>query len=333
MDEAVTHVDWARPRRQDVPFSVPFALSAEKGKLWIAPVDELHDGEIGVRDEDADDSPWSELVLKGTNWAGFQSQTACPHVMWRDGDEGLTGRNMSEHVAFLQKNGFNAVRLPLNAWIVTWHLHPKNTAGPGGISTFGGDGQPYNTTFRCGDETGRPSMEILDELILKLRDAGIFVMLDMHAIYSPVVAGEENYSPSVRDVAYTAMISDAWAVLAQRYCASPNVIMADIFNEPYAMDWMQWKAWIEIIGGRVQRICARWLIAVQGAKDTNQYCWGEDISGQRTAPIQLPVGNRLVMAPHTYGHFNFGCECHNPACLRSNPLSLASTRSLHGEGY
>ena len=34
------------------------------------------------------------------------------------------------------------------------------------------------------------------------------------------------------------------------------------------------------------------------------YWWGENIVGQITDPIVLPIPNRLVLSPHSYGHGN-----------------------------
>ena len=30
--------------------------------------------------------------------------------------------------------------------------------------------------------------------------------------------------------------------------------------------------------------------------------WGENVLGQLTEPIELPIANRLVLSPHVYGH-------------------------------
>ena len=90
-------------------------------------------------------------------------------------------------------------------------------------------------------------------------------------------------------------------------CASRS-----LFNEPWDTTWPVWKGFVERVGGRLLGICSRWLIAVQGAGQANQMCWGEDIRGQYYEPIVLPVADRLVFAPHTYGHFNFGYLIYSP---------------------
>ena len=282
---SMADVQWTQPTRPELPFSTPFELAATKGKIWIAPRHKL------PLDPSASwDSVWEVLQLKGTNWAGFQSQTACVHELWR--------HDLQEYLDFLKRNQFNAVRLPLNAYTITWALHD-------------GQGAPFRTQSRCGAFDGWSSIQILDFVIDKLREIGVFVMLDMHTVTSPMV-GEENECCPADDSRKEQMISDAWAILAQRYCTQPHVILADIFNEPWDTTWPVWKGFVERVGGRLLGICSRWLIAVEGAGQGNKMCWGEDIRGQYYEPISLPVADRLVFAPHTYGHFNFGYLLYDP---------------------
>ena len=171
IDKPLTHVEWSPPSStEDVPFSKPFELTAQKGKIWIASTSELEAAEAaGELDEATFEATWKELKLKGTNWAGFQSPTACVHALWdlATGDD-QPGRNMSSYIDYLKKNHFNAVRLPLNAYVVTWPLRGVDTIGPEGKSANGGGGRDYNTTYRCGRYTGWTSMEILDEVLRRL---------------------------------------------------------------------------------------------------------------------------------------------------------------------
>ena len=73
------------------------------------------------------------------------------------------------------------------------------------------------------------------------------------------------------------LIFDAWAVLAQRYCTYPNVILADVFNEPHSADWPSWKSFVERIGTQILNQCPRWLIVAQGIGGDG-WCWGENLS-------------------------------------------------------
>ena len=127
-------------------------------------------------DPDSESSSWSELRLKGANWAGFQTATGCVHELWK--------YNASQYIDFLVENNFNAVRLPVNAAILTWETDSARWANWGGAPETQ-PGEPYLSTVRCGEYNGRYSMDILDDVLGRLRDAGIFVMLDVHSLSLP----------------------------------------------------------------------------------------------------------------------------------------------------
>ena len=94
-------VDWVADRSK--PFSVPFDVLADDGRLWIAPQWAWSEA------EERQIAPRTPLDIKGANWAGFQSE-GCPHQLWR--------HSVEEYVAFLVRNRFNAVRLPLNGALI-----------------------------------------------------------------------------------------------------------------------------------------------------------------------------------------------------------------------
>ena len=234
---------------------------------------------------------WQPFILKGTNWAGFQSQTGCVHELYK--------YNASDYIDVLTNNNFNAVRLPLSAPIITWKYHgwrwKNHWAAP---ATELGEEYPCNS--RCGEYNGQYSLDILDDVISRLRDAGIFVMLDMHTIDFPDGNTGDWNDWHIGEQ----LIFDAWERLARRYCRYPNVILADVFNEPYGATWPQWKSFVERIGARILEWCPRWLIVAEGIGG-DQFCWGENIWGQATQAITLNVPNKLVLSVHAYGHFNF----------------------------
>ena len=93
----------------------------------------------------------------------------------------------------------------------------------------------------------------------------------------------------------------AWDVLARRYCTQPNVLMADVYNEPYGHSWAGWRAFVQTVGAQILRTCPRWLVMAQGVSGEG-YWWGENIAGHATEPIVLPVPHRLVLSPHSCAH-------------------------------
>jgi hypothetical protein len=101
------------------------------------------------------------------------------------------------------------------------------------------------------------------------------------------------------------LIFAAWDILARRYCRFPNVILADVFNEPHGASWPPWAKFVERIGAAILGRCPRWLIVAQGIGGDG-WIWGENVQGFSTMPIALPVPDRLVISVHIYGHFRFG---------------------------
>ena len=204
---------------------------------------------------------------------------------------------VDDYISFLVEHDFNAVRLPLSAAIVaapSWQI----------------DGG-----FICGGVyEGWESLDILDDVVNKLQVAGVFVALDVHTLTHP-----EHNDPlwclgdGGCDAETEELIFASWEKLANRYCSHPNVIFADLFNEPYYATWRgelggsDWGDFAKRMGDFVLGICPRWLILVEGVGGNEGQCgamghggcwWGENIITAREHPIQLALPNRLVLSPH-----------------------------------
>ena len=117
---------------------------------------------------------------------------------------------MQAYVDFLVTHRFNAVRLPLSATLVN-----SNTAA---------------SSSQCGDYSGQATLAVLDDVLTRLRDAGIFAVLDIHTLSHPEsneglwCGGGTSCTASSEEP-----LVSAWTRLAQRYCTShPNVIGADL---------------------------------------------------------------------------------------------------------
>ena len=177
----------------------------------------------------------------------------------------------------------NLVRLPLSAEWINGNMAADN--------------------YICGEYRYMPTLSVLDDVLERLAARGIFVMLDMHTLHS-----DRNFplwcDPEPCDDASEQAIFAAWATLAQRYCVQPNVIMADLFNEPYGASWESWRDAAQRLGDHVLSYCDRWLIVVEGTDcNSGHGCWwGENVAGHITQPVTLSVAERLVLSPHVYGH-------------------------------
>lgn len=276
-------------------FGVDYEAEARNGKLWIRYAGRHCTTQY---DESCVWDPiggnWSELVLKGVSWSGMHDKrTNCV--------EELGGfryyRPMGEYIGAFQAGHFNAVRLPLYA---------------SGVLD-----DPRVNEQRCGrlshnnlNTPVKHYMAALVETIGALRNAGAFVMLDMHSLH-----GEQSSATwcgaNVCTAANENQLLRAWLKLADHLCDVRNVLLADIFNEPNGATWSEWRAGAARIGNAILRRCPRWLIGVQGVGSGSGECsryagtacwWGENIMGHLEEPLRLERPNRLVLLPHTYGH-------------------------------
>ena len=244
-------------------FSVPFNVSAKNGKIFATHTDPA-----------LLPAPDVELLFRGTNWAGMQSHGCPNHLTWHTFEQYL-----DRLVVDLE---MNLVRLPLSAEWINGNMAANN--------------------YICGEYRHMPTLSVLDDVLARLAARGVFVMLDMHTLHS-----DRNFplwcDPEPCDDASEQAIFAAWATLAQRYCSRPNVIMADLFNEPRT-SWESWREAAQRLGDHVLSYCDRWLIVVEGTGcNSNHGCWwGEHVAGHVTQPVTLSVAERLVLSPHVYGH-------------------------------
>ena len=289
-------------------FAVPFDITSSGGALYIEP----QSAALKTR-----------LHLKGSNWAGFQTD-GCPHILWRDA-------TVDDYINFLVLHKFNSVRIPLNSVLIN-----ANSA----VGSL------------CGSYSGMTTLDVLDDVLTRLLDAGIFALLDMHTSVVP----EQNTglwcgAASACNFEAEAPILLAWIKLARRYCSShlnilgagqlvasrsPTLLIVplhqpihtwphasdlhctDLYNEPFSATWgvgdstNRWDLAATRLGNAVLYECPRWMIVVEGVaqhggswSSCSQHggCWwGENIQGHVSHPIVLSDESKLVLSPHV-------CEC------------------------
>lgn len=224
---ASVSVAWLSDNAQ--PFSIPFEVVGADGKLWAQSL------ELGSNSR-------QELHIKGANWFGFQND-GCVHELWK--------HQISDYIAFLTDHSFNAVRLPLSAPLVISNDFVGSNCGElkgmrmlsalDLVSQHGSN----ETAILCPKLKPKHAACAQDgticQVVGRLRDAGIFVLLGIHTITEPEAntglwcehaADEEGCTPVTEEP-----LHEAWLVLAERYCSAPNVVFADLFNEPYLATW------------------------------------------------------------------------------------------------
>ncbi|RHY77521.1 hypothetical protein DYB34_009616 [Aphanomyces astaci] len=202
--------------------------------------------------------------------------------------------------AFLARNNFNSVRLPLCIESILNDRRPN----PDLINTAA------NRAINVQSYTG-----LLSSIIRALAFRKISVLLDLHTL-TPTDAGGSWTSDNLSEISYLAAVD----VLATKLCNDQhwNVIGIDLKNKPYAATWgdngpNDWAVGAPKIANRMLKGCPNWLAFAQGtvskhtlrSDDNTQVFsytdwWGGGLQNEATAPLKLSIPNKLVYAPHYY---------------------------------
>lgn len=219
-----------------------------------------------------------EVRLFGINWFGLESDS---HALFGPSQANRTVADFLDQVASL---GFNALRVPLAPESIREGTPSASWANHGSV------------------DTGR---EQLEELAAAARDAGIYMLWDVHTCASSVgYRAESPLDPACSGYGKQAWLDDlrTLATLAARY--APYVLGIDLFNEPYGLSWQAWKALAEEGGEAVLRANPQLLVFVEGVGSVgytgDAVFWGENLTAAAQEPPRLPA-SRLVYSPHVYG--------------------------------
>lgn len=231
------------------------------------------------------DAHGRRVVLRGVNWFGFETETNVVHGLWaRD------YRSMLQQIASL---GYNSIRLP-------WSIESLRDPSISGVNFSLGSNAELQ---------GLTPLEAMDKFIDAAADEGLFILLDNHRLNDDFIS-ELWYGDGYTEQDWI----DTWVMLAERYGDEPNVIGADLKNEPHgAATWgtgdvaTDWRLAAERAGNAVLAVAPHWLIVVEGiggnveGQQLPGHWWGGNLEGAATWPVRLDVPNRLVYSPHEYG--------------------------------
>ncbi|KAG6975857.1 hypothetical protein JG688_00001955 [Phytophthora aleatoria] len=233
--------------------------------------------------------------IKGINWFGMETGTAIPLGLWDNSENGTTAYQI---VYFLEKNKFNAVRLPL---CINWIL--KNQV-------------PESTLINTAENRAisiKNYMSLLKSLIKALAYRQIGVLLSLHTLTS-TNSGGLWYSDNITQSDFL----DAVDTLTGDLCSNTywNVIGLDLKNEPYEGTWgdgedTDWREGAQTIGNRMLKGCSNWMGFVEGIyashsltiDDTEYsfYDWyGSGLQKANEYPVEFTTENKVVYAPHYY---------------------------------
>ncbi|MBI2942253.1 MAG: glycoside hydrolase family 5 protein [Chloroflexi bacterium] len=226
------------------------------------------------------DARGREVRITGLNWSGMEYSGYAP--------QGLSHRPWQDILDQVAALGYNTIRLPFSSEAIE----------PG--RQISGIDFAINP-----DLQGLTGLEMLDRLVAGARERGLKIILDRHR---PTAAQLTTlwYSEEVPEGRWLA----DWRMLAARYYGNDTVIAVDLHNEPRGeATWgsgdlaTDWRLAAERAGNAVLAVNPYLLVFVEGIEnyDGDHSWWGGDLQGVRTAPVRLPVPNRVVYSPHDYG--------------------------------
>jgi endoglucanase len=234
------------------------------------------------------DSDGDQVAIRGVNWFGFETAAAMPHGLW--------SRNMEDMLDQIAELGFNTIRLPFSSAMLDDGVVPQ------------GINQQENPEL-----VGLTSVELMDRFIDAAGQRGLAVILDRHAL-----APDDRAHLWYDDQYPQERLVDDWTMLAERYGDRPNVVGADLYNEPHdEACWgcgdpaVDWKAAATVAGDAVHAVEPDWLIFVEGvehvdggscdgADDASCNWWGGNLADAVAEPIELAQENKVVYSPHEY---------------------------------
>jgi aryl-phospho-beta-D-glucosidase BglC (GH1 family) len=231
------------------------------------------------------DAHGKPILLQGVNWFGLETETHAPHGLW--------ARDYKEMLAQISSLGYNFIRVPFS-------IESLRSEDFKGIDFDIGD----NVDFY-----GKTPLEVLDRIVAEAELNHLMIMLDCHRL------NDEYISPLWYDDEFSeADWIETWKVLAERYRDSPNVIAADLKNEPHgAASWgsgdsaTDWRLAAERAGNAILAVNPDWLIVVEGVESNvpdqqlETHWQGGNLEGAGRFPIRLAQPQKLVYSPHEYG--------------------------------
>ncbi|HEX4811099.1 MAG TPA: cellulase family glycosylhydrolase [Bryobacteraceae bacterium] len=226
----------------------------------------------------------NRLKLNSVAWYGAEEQD---YVV-----AGLERQDIHVIAQRIHSLGFNSVRLPWSN-----QLYESNPVVP-------------NSAVEANPQfLGKHAMEVFDATVDALTQEGILIVLDNHMSNADWCCSGTDGNTLWYNTDYpeSKWIAD-WQAMVRRYKNVPQVIGADLRNEPRGdATWggnaaTDWHAAAERGGNAVLRINPNLLIFVEGIN------YAADLTGVAQLPVQLNLPNRLVYSAHDYSFYHNGVQ-------------------------
>jgi endoglucanase len=230
------------------------------------------------------DASGKPVLLRGVNWFGLETEMHAPHGLW--------SRDYKDMLAQMKGLGYNLIRLP-------YSVQGLREPGTSGINFSLGSNRELEN---------KSPLEVMDLVIQEAQRQGLMVLLDSHRLNNQRIP-ELWYGDGFTETDWI----NTWTMLATRYQNQPNVIGADLKNEPHGRaSWgtndraTDWRLAAERAGNAILAVNPNWLIVVEGVEKNVPgqklvHWWGGNLEGVGRFPVRLRNPRKLVYSPHEYG--------------------------------
>jgi len=231
------------------------------------------------------DAHGSAVLLRGVNWFGMETDLHAPHGLWK--------RDYKDMLAQIKSLGYNLIRLPFS-------VEAMQQINISGVDFLLGSNKELQDKM---------PILVMDAIVQEAERQGLLILLDCHGLKDNHI-GELWYGDGFREADWI----NTWMKLASRYKSHPNVIGADLKNEPHGVaSWgtnnplTDWRLAAERVGNAILSVNRNWLIVVEGVEmnvpgQKLPIHWqGGNLEGVRRYPVRLSQMHKLVYSPHEYG--------------------------------
>jgi endoglucanase len=147
---------------------------------------------------------------------------------------------------------------------------------------------------------GKTPIEAMDLIVQEAGRQGLLILLDCHRLNNDRIP-ELWYGDGFTEADWI----NTWTMLAKRYKNQPNIIGADLKNEPHGRaSWgtnrlaTDWRLAAERAGNAILKVNSNWLIVVEGVENNvpgqklQRHWMGGNLEGVRRFPVRLNVRNK-----------------------------------------
>jgi aryl-phospho-beta-D-glucosidase BglC (GH1 family) len=251
--------------------------------------------ELSTQQNQIVDSCGNKIKLKSVNWYGAHESSEVVG--------GLDHQSLEYIVTLIKNGGFNSVRLSFSNQM----LHNTLAVDPARVAA--------NPAL-----VSKTPLEVFDDVVNALTDAGLIVILNNHTTTSTWCCGFDYnglwYHPRNQT---TEQWIDDWTMLAKRYRDNPLVAGYDLRNEvrttkyqntifPENPNWglgdkNDWKLAATSAGNAIHKVNPKVLIIVEGINWSGIPMLGgyrPMLTEVKDNPIVLAVPHKLVYQEHVY---------------------------------